>query len=93
MTPIREPGFYWAKLDDHDGWQPVRVDEGGWVWNGPDMHVGGIEWGPKLESPDKLADPADRLDCAESELCRLNHHKRGDGCSIPGCRNYRPVTP
>lgn len=35
----------------------------------------------------------DRLDAAESEPCRLTHHKRGDGCSIPDCRNYRTVPP
>lgn len=35
----------------------------------------------------------DRADAAVGELCRLTHHKRGDGCSIPDCRNYRPASP
>jgi hypothetical protein len=25
---------------------------------------------------------------SDGELCRLTHHKRGTGCSIPDCRNY-----
>lgn len=27
---------------------------------------------------------------SDNELCRLTHHKRKRGCSIPDCRNYTP---
>jgi len=36
-------------------------------------------------------DEQDELDAARSELCRLTHHQRGDGCSIPGCPRYLPA--
>lgn len=52
---IPPPGFYWARIEGANRWEPVEVYEAGHRRVdsiGIESNCNVIEWGPRLEPPD-----------------------------------------